>query len=480
MSKKILVFIPTYNEFKNVSIMYDRIRKLVLDTDLLFLDDNSPDGTGAVLDAIAAKDGSVRIIHRSKKLGIGSAHQEGIRWAYDHGYQTLITMDCDFTHQPEDIRVFLENSFNHDIVVGNRYINSHSLEDWNLLRKFLTVTGHLLTELFLKMPYDATGAFRLYHLDRIPRGVFSLVGSRGYSFFFESLYVLGVNGFTVKEVGIIMPARAYGHSKMTVKDAYDSLKLLGILFFRSCLNKKQFQYLRLNLPESVSLRNIEEDEHEWDYYWEIKKKKSNALYDNIAVFYRKCIIKRTLNCFIKKTFKSGAVLLHAGCGGGQVDTDVVRYAKVTALDISQLAIDRYQKLNGSFAQTVRGSIFEIPLPDNSMDGVYNLGVMEHFSEEDIGHILKEFYRILKPQGKVLLFWPPEFGLSVIFLKGVLFILNGVLKKNIKLHPDEITRILSKKHASRMLKNSNFELKEYYFGVKDAFTYVILTAERITM
>lgn len=480
MNKKILIFLPTYNEIENVGPMYDRIQKLGLDADLLFLDDNSPDGTSGALDAIAAKDASVQVIHRSGKLGIGSAHYEGICWAYDHGYQTLVTMDCDFTHQPEDIHVFLENSRNHDIIIGNRYINSRSLEDWNFLRKFLTVTGHLLTKFLLKMPYDATGAFRIYHLDRIPRGIFSLIGSRGYSFFFESLYVLSVNGFTVKEMGIIMPARAYGHSKMTVKDAYDSLKLLGSLFVRFCVNKKQFLYLKLNLSKNVSLRNRNEDEREWDYYWEIKKKKSNVLYDNIAVFYRKHIIKRALNSFVKKTFKPGATLLHAGCGGGQVDTDVVRYANVTALDISQLALDRYQKLNGSFAQTIRGSIFEIPLPDNSMDGVYNLGVMEHFSEEDISHVLKEFHRILKPQGKALLFWPPEFGLSVIFLKGVLFVLNGVLKKNIKLHPDEITRILSEKHARRMLENSNFALKDYYFGAKDAFTYVILTAERITM
>lgn len=243
---------------------------------------------------------------------------------------------------------------------------------------------------------------------------------------------------------------------------------------------KAYMYSVPDLLENNPRRDSNESERDWDYYWANKKKKSNMLYDIIAVFYRKHIIKGVLNSFIKKTFKPGAILLHAGCGGGQVDTDVIRYAQVTALDISQFALDRYQALNGSFAQTLKGSIFEIPLTDNSMDGVYNLGVMEHFTEEEINCILKEFHRVLKPHGRVLLFWPPVFGLSVTFIKMAHFILNSVLKKNIKLHPDEITRILSKKHGKRMLENAGFLMVDYYFGVKDAFTHVILTAERVEM
>ena len=161
----------------------------------------------------------------------------------------------------------------------------------------------------------------------------------------------------------------------------------------------------------------------------------------------------------------------------QVDADVVRYARVTALDISQFALDRYRALNGSLAQVFKGSIFQIPLPDNSMDGVYNLGVMEHFTEEEIHRILKEFYRVLKPGGRLLLFWPPEFGFSVVFIKIVHFVLNNVLKKNIKLQPDELTRILSKKHGKQMLETAGFAMTDYYFGAKDAFTHVILTAEK---
>jgi len=101
----------------------------------------------------------------------------------------------------------------------------------------------------------------------------------------------------------------------------------------------------------------------------------------------------------------------------------------------------------------------------------------YFTEEEISAILREFYRVLKPRGRVLLFWPPEFGLSVSFMKIVNFILNNILKKNIKLHPDEVTRIQSKKHGQKMLEKDGFVMVDYYFGIKDAFTHVVLTAEK---
>ena len=101
MSNKTLVFIPTYNERENVMKLYERIVNLKIPLDILFIDDNSPDGTGAVLDQI--NQPNIYIIHRSGKLGIGSAHRDGIAWAYSHGYEQLITMDSDFLHRPEDI-----------------------------------------------------------------------------------------------------------------------------------------------------------------------------------------------------------------------------------------------------------------------------------------------------------------------------------------------------------------------------------------
>src|SRR3989338_5007463 len=133
-----LIFIPTYNESENIEPIYKQIKTLALKADILFVDDGSPDGTGRIADRLCVDDACVFVAHRSGKLGIGSAHQEGIAWAYNKGYKTLITMDCDFTHQPADIRVFIENSTSHDIVIGSRYINKENPKDWNLFRKTLT------------------------------------------------------------------------------------------------------------------------------------------------------------------------------------------------------------------------------------------------------------------------------------------------------------------------------------------------------
>ena len=232
MTHSVLIFVPTYNERENVERLYAELVILPVEADLLFLDDNSPDGTGGLLDAIAARDSRVSVIHRSGKLGIGSAHQVGIRYGYDHGYQYLVTMDCDFTHPPSYIPDFLEHAKTCDVVVGSRYMSKESLSDWNWYRKFLTHLGHFLTSLLLKMPYDASGAFRVYSLAGIDPRVFGRVRSMSYSFFFESLCLLCMNGARVEEIPISLPKRTYGHSKMRLSDIVGSLKKLMALWWR--------------------------------------------------------------------------------------------------------------------------------------------------------------------------------------------------------------------------------------------------------
>jgi dolichol-phosphate mannosyltransferase len=238
---KILIFIPTYNEAENVEKIYQQIKALGLNADNLFLDDNSPDGTGAIIDRLVEKDKNTFVIHRSGKLGIGSAHQAGIDWAYAKGYDTLITMDCDFTHSPSCIKDFIKNSNDVEIVVGSRYLQKDSLATWNLFRKSLTHFGHFMTVHLLKMPYDASGAFRLYNLKKIKHDIFKLVQSPGYSFFFESLFILHHNNMKVAEIAIDLPARTYGTSKMSWKDAWHSLRFLFDLYNRKLFNKKSLR-----------------------------------------------------------------------------------------------------------------------------------------------------------------------------------------------------------------------------------------------
>jgi dolichol-phosphate mannosyltransferase len=237
-----LVFVPTYNEKENVAALYQEIEGLGLGCDFLFLDDNSPDGTGDIIDRLAEANPRVHTIHRPQKNGIGSAHTDGIQWAWNHGYEVLVTMDCDFTHSPNRIPDFLAEADSHHIVIGSRFMAENSLPGWNAFRRTLTYGGHYMTNLLLRMPLDATGAFRLYRLDLIPNDIFKLVTSKGYAFFFESLYVLWLNGAIVKEIPISLPARTQGNSKMKVNDALQSFRLLRQLLRRRIVEPKTLHY----------------------------------------------------------------------------------------------------------------------------------------------------------------------------------------------------------------------------------------------
>jgi dolichol-phosphate mannosyltransferase len=236
--EKPLIFIPTYNELDNVGRLCSELQALGQDIDILFMDDNSPDGTGKALDELSQQNSNVFVVHRSGKLGVGSAHYDGIQWAYDHNYRRLVTMDCDFTHHPKCINDIL--TVDADVVVGSRYKLDNSLKGWNLYRKFLTNFGHFLTKTLLHMPFDATGGFRYYRLDRIPRSVFNLVGSKGYSFFFESLYIIHVNRLKIDEIPIALPPRTYGHSKMTTNEIGRSVKLLVSIYMNQLLHPARF------------------------------------------------------------------------------------------------------------------------------------------------------------------------------------------------------------------------------------------------
>jgi len=219
------------------------------------------------------------------------------------------------------------------------------------------------------------------------------------------------------------------------------------------------------------------EEKEWDEYWTKKQTFSQTIYRAIASFYRQYIIKSSLNHFIESQFKPGAKLLHAGSGAGQVDEDIIKNNDITALDISSEALKLYKFYNGKQAKLMLTSIFDIKAKPATFDGIYNLGVMEHFTKDEDIKILKEFNRVLKPNGKIVLFWPPKFGISVAFLNTTHFILNNILKRNIKLHPDEISLIESKKQVGEVLKAGGFKLTNFYFGPMDLFTYCVVVGKK---
>lgn len=478
MTKELLIFIPTYNELENVEAILGQLLTLKLDADILFVDDNSPDGTGDLLDQLASAHQNVIVQHRAGKLGIGSAHMHGLAWAYEQGYTQLVTMDCDFTHSPEYIHQFIKLGENADVVVGSRYLQEGSLSTWNARRRTLTHLGHWATGFFLDVPYDATGGYRLYRLDRVSRYFLNNVQSRGYSFFFESLFILHQNRYRIAEVPTNLPARTYGHSKMRFSDAFNSLSQLVHLFLGKAINPERFEIVEPFHPDEATTKGLV-DPQGWNDYWSRNdSKQAHLVYDLIAAFYRRFIIRPSLNKFILENFNPGNVLMHAGCGSGQVDRDIGQKFSIMALDISPVALGLYKKSNHGVKKLIHGSIFDIPLEAEKIDGIHNLGVMEHFTETEIADILAEFHRVLKPHGRIVLFWPPKFGLSVMVLKFAHFILNRVMKKNVQLHPAEITHIVSRRHAAAILNRSGFALKDYSFGIGDLFTHAIVVGEKV--
>jgi dolichol-phosphate mannosyltransferase len=229
MQQKRLVMIATYNECDNVVPMYMELETLNLQADFLFIDDNSPDGTGGLLDQIAGRDSKVHVMHRPHKLGIGDAHLAGIRWAYDHGYNLLLSLDCDFTHKPMYLQELLRHPETADLVLGSRYLAPGSLQGWAIHRRALTRIAHALTGALLQIRWDATTSLRRYHLDRIPPQLFDRIESKSYAFFFETVYVLATSGISIGEIPVVLPVRASGSSKMRARDVFSSIVQLGKL-----------------------------------------------------------------------------------------------------------------------------------------------------------------------------------------------------------------------------------------------------------
>jgi len=216
---------------------------------------------------------------------------------------------------------------------------------------------------------------------------------------------------------------------------------------------------------------------DWDKYWAKKQNIQNHLYDRISVLYRELILKPYLKKYISKYFDEKSIILHAGCGSGQVEEEIADFFSIIGMDISKNALTLYKQCHIE-PNLILGDISSIGIKNESIDGIYNLGVLEHFSEEEIHKILLEFNRVLKSKGTAILFVPPEYGSTVVFFKCVHFFLNSILKKNVYFHPPEPSRIRSKNCVKRMISKSGFKLEEFNFSFNDLFTYMIVVIKKI--
>jgi dolichol-phosphate mannosyltransferase len=213
---RVLVIIPTYNEAENLRLITERVRRAVPSVDILVADDNSPDGTGAIADDLAATDDHVYVLHRPGKQGLGAAYVAGFAWAKEKDYDAVVEMDADGSHAPEELHKLLDTLRDTDVVLGTRYIPGGSVHNWPVHRLLLSRGGNIYIRLALGMPFrDATGGYRAYRMAVLDKIDVAGVASQGYSFQVELAWRAYRQGFRVAEVPITFTERERGASKMS-------------------------------------------------------------------------------------------------------------------------------------------------------------------------------------------------------------------------------------------------------------------------
>lgn len=234
-----LIIIPTYNERENVVKMRDALRKLYPTIGILFVDDNSPDGTGEVIDGLCEEDKLVHAIHRDGKLGLGTAYIAGFRWALERDYEFIFEMDCDFSHDPAYVADFLHVVDKCDLVLGSRYTSGISVINWPLRRVLLSVFATTYVKVITGLPAnDATGGFKCFRRRVLEAIDMDNIRSNGYSFQIELTYYAWLKGFKIREVPIIFYERSNGTSKMNRKIVYEAVFMVWRLLFAHLLTKK--------------------------------------------------------------------------------------------------------------------------------------------------------------------------------------------------------------------------------------------------
>lgn len=221
---RIVVIIPTFNELTTLPVIVGRVRSAVPEAHILVADDNSPDGTGRLADELAADDAHIHVMHRLGKEGLGAAYLAGFAWALQEGYDVVVEMDADGSHQPEQLPRLLDALRSADLVLGSRWVPGGRTENWPKSRQFISRGGTAYTRLMLGMPvHDATGGYRAFRADTLRRLDLHEVASQGYCFQIDLAWRATQRGMRVVEVPITFVERVSGSSKMSRKIVAEAL-----------------------------------------------------------------------------------------------------------------------------------------------------------------------------------------------------------------------------------------------------------------
>jgi dolichol-phosphate mannosyltransferase len=224
---KTLIVLPTFNERDNIRGLAEAIIALSDDFSVLVVDDSSPDGTARVVHELASKTRNIHLIVRPCKQGLGSAYREGFGFAIQHGFECIVTMDADFSHDPSQLEALLKAALHADVVIGSRYVDGGGIENWPWWRRRLSRTANELARSVLGQPIgDWTSGYRCYRRHVLEKLPIEEIRSKGYSFLVEMLAACVHAGCRVAEVPITFADRRCGRSKLSRTEIYKGVLML--------------------------------------------------------------------------------------------------------------------------------------------------------------------------------------------------------------------------------------------------------------
>ena len=239
MTGKTLLIIPTYDEKDNVGPIAAAVFAAAPEAEILFVDDDSPDGTGAILDGMAAADPRVHVLHHGAKAGLGRAYVAGFKWGLDRGYAHLFEMDADGSHDPKEIPAFLEAAESADLVLGTRYKGGIRVINWPLDRLLISMSAGKFVRAVTGLPVsDPTGGYKCYSAEVLRAIDLEKIVSNGYSFQIETTFEAWRRGFRVAEVPIVFEDRRSGQSKFSRAIAREAFFMVFRLAWRNRFRRR--------------------------------------------------------------------------------------------------------------------------------------------------------------------------------------------------------------------------------------------------
>lgn len=227
MDRRVLIIIPTYNEKENAENIIRAVLDICETCDVLIVDDNSPDGTAAIVKELQKKTKRIHLIEREGKLGLGTAYVRGFKLGIERGYDLLFEMDADFSHDPQDLPRFLDAIKDADLVIGSRYKSGISVVNWPITRLFLSYFANVYARIVTGVPVrDLTAGFKCFRRNVIGAINLDAIHSDGYGFQIEVNYWVHRKGFTIKEIPVIFVDRRSGTSKMSKKIIWEAFWLV--------------------------------------------------------------------------------------------------------------------------------------------------------------------------------------------------------------------------------------------------------------